>query len=826
MVTNRDCPEASSLAEYAASDTTDATGRSLDRHLAECRKCLHRFLELGRKSAAPDVPECHVVREVGRGRFGVVYKAWWTRGTPRLVALKVLTSPSEMERSRFEREIGVLKKLDSPWIVKCHESGTTGENLYYVMDFVEGVHLDHYLEHPPLHLDGKLRVFQRVCRAVADAHDRGVVHRDLKPRNILIDDDGNPHVLDFGICSINKEDWGTSTQATITHPGDVIGTLRYMSPEQAWGGSAGPIDERSDIWALGIMLHEIVTSGGYPYSLEPMPEKPIHEALLERIRKELPRLPNLSALPRGRDLEVLLERCLAWDADQRMRSSAILADDLERYLNGRRIITNPPGIGYRARRLLVGAAVRSRGALAICFAATTMVLLTATFYLGRVGWLVTGRDYQDHSRRGGAWSPAGDVRDDFTIVAVGDQSIEPVTAYAREHSIVDVTEDLRTWRAVHGRLMERLVSFPPRVLVWDYYFTSPRPADVHFVNGLQRLHSAGTPVVLATFDFDQEGRPKLSPGITEPLGDGLRFGIITARDMVARPGEFPLALRRDQATVPSLALSTLAAVLHSNAQLDLEWPARDRPLQLIYRLSPGAYLRERDQVALTTAFSLQRDDEPAQKGDLLACTRMKLSHPSTWENRTVPYERILNGIDDELKEWVGGKVVIVGDLRRVPTGSVPDRHPVRFGATVIEEVPGVYLIADAVAGLLERRYMVAAFPPPTATFALMLLAAVMGCWLPTRPSVRATLSRTLGDDHALPLLALAAIGMGAMVGTHQAVSVHAGMATAACLLPAVGSFWVERARHRHFVVERREVLPNSFPLAAEGTLTLPSKQRT
>ena len=178
------CPDPVKLAEHAQNNLGREDTPALDEHLATCHACLDRFLELGKRSLVPDIPGCHVVKEIGRGRFGAVYKAWWLKDKPRTVALKILTCPGEMEKSRFDREIAVLTKLDSPWIVKCLDSGKTGDALYYVMDLVEGVHLDEYLESSTctVTLKGKLTVFQRVCRAVADAHAKGVVHRDLKPR--------------------------------------------------------------------------------------------------------------------------------------------------------------------------------------------------------------------------------------------------------------------------------------------------------------------------------------------------------------------------------------------------------------------------------------------------------------------------------------------------------------------------------------------------------------------------------------------------------------------------------------------------------------------
>ncbi|UCE61698.1 MAG: serine/threonine protein kinase, partial [Phycisphaerales bacterium] len=240
---------------------------SVEEHLSRCERCLDDLVSKGQDHSLPSIENCHIVGELGSGRFGVVYKAWWLKDEPRLVAVKCLSFAGAMERERFEREIKVLTEIDSPHIVKCFASGVAGGTSYFVMDLIRGVHLDEYLEISASGLEEKLTILQRVCGAVAEAHSRGVIHRDLKPRNILIDSDGQPHILDFGICGLEAEGWDSSVCQTITRPGDIIGTLKYMSPEQAWGGVSGPIDERSDTWALGVMLFEIVTNGGYPYDL-------------------------------------------------------------------------------------------------------------------------------------------------------------------------------------------------------------------------------------------------------------------------------------------------------------------------------------------------------------------------------------------------------------------------------------------------------------------------------------------------------------------------------------------------------------------------------
>ncbi len=831
MLRTPTCPDPTRLADHAQSNLGRQDAVALDEHLTGCRSCLDRFFELGRQSLTPTIPGCHVVKEIGRGRFGIVYKAWWLTDQPRTVALKVLTCPSEMETSRFNREIAVLTKLDSPWIVKCLDSGMTGDGLYYIMDFVDGVHLDEYLNTATEGLEEKLVIFQRVCRAVADAHAMGVVHRDLKPRNILIDPAGHPHILDFGICTVEDPDWSSWARGTITCPGDVIGTLRYMSPEQAWGGGAGPIDERSDIWSLGIMLYEIVTEGDYPYSLEATPDKPVHEALLERIRKELPHLPRLHLISRGRDLEILLERCLAWEPDHRLQSTAKLAEDLERYEKGRRIKTKPLRMPYRLKRLAVGAASRSRWVFSASFVTMLGITLWAAAFLFNIGWRVEGHRYQSQGSPPWMASESSQARDSIMIVGVSDDTIDAVVDFASKAHIDGVTGNLRTWRAVNGYLMQRLAESHPKAVTWDYYFRTPQAGDARLVSGIRALEDAGVPVILAALTYREDGSPDLSPGITQPLGERLRHGTIVARDTVRRPGEFVLAVKRPEArraaVVPSLALMTLAAVLHPDARADLDWQGRNRWINLLYEIEPGAYMRERDRIELTKVFTASRDEFAVRRGDLLACTRFELVRPAHWQRQTVPYETLLNCSDDELRTLVGGKLLVIGDVRVSRFGFRADRHTVKYGTSIVKDVPGCYLIADAVAGLLDRRYMRAAFPPAPVTFLCMLLVGAVGCVLPVRLAGRRMFERPSRRRLLwATLLTLSASCLAGMVLADTYAGVHLSMAGFSLATPMLGSFWVEFARNRHRIADRTRYrrAVESFGLTTGGTITLPQRR--
>lgn len=814
------CPSPERIAEYARRSLPEDSSRIVERHLSICRLCMGFFRDQPPAEGAVDVPKCRIVSELGRGRFGVVYKAWWLTERPQLVALKLLSYPGDMERHRFDREIHVLKKLHSPGIVRCLDSGPAGDRLYYIMDLIEGAHLDEYLKNRNLTLADKLAVFQKVCVAVADAHAAGVVHRDLKPRNILVDTENRPHVLDFGICSVDHADWSGSLKGTITHRGDVIGTLRYMSPEQAWGGVAGEIDARSDVWALGIMLHEIATDGAYPYSLRDTPEKPPHEALLDRIRRELPRLPRLRHLDRGRDLETLIERCLAWEARHRLPGAAPLATDLDRYIRGERIQTKPLSVAHRARRLAIGAAARSRWPFWSSFVAIASAAAWFLTFVSGAGWTVSLSDPR------GVAGPSSTWRDDARVIGVMDETVPRLIEYARANDVDSVSEDARTWRPVHVKLLQRLRHAPPRLVLWDYYFQSPQPDDAALADAINALERAGTPVVLAAAAFDEDGRPMLSDALLRHLTAPHRFGAIVARDMVDRPGEFVLAVR--QATslqvIPSATLAAIAAMREPSASLEVEWWDRRDPLLMLYRIDERGYLRKRDRVETTRAFESGAPSDWLQAGDLVAAATLPLDDPAHWERRTLRYEEVLFAEDHELPRMIGGRVAIIGDLRTRASAAAPDRHRVRVGGEVRADVPGCYLLADSLVALLDGRVMRLAWPPSGWMMIGVLTAALAGCVVPLRASMWRGLESPTGRRAlwlALGITLFAATT--AMWRARHPAMVAITLCVIAAAIPLAGSFAVEFARNRHHRAERARQAIEGFGFSSGGTITLPAR---
>src|SRR5262245_53689799 len=198
-----------------------------------------------------------ILRLLGEGGMGTVYEA--EQDNPRRpVALKVLrpglVSPALLRR--FAHEVHILGRLHHPGIAQIYEAGVAEDGQpFFALEFIRGLRLDEYARRHALDLAARLDLLARVCDAVQHAHDQGVIHRDLKPANILVDETGQPKVLDFGVARATDPDVPITADRTRT--GQLIGTLSYMSPEQVAADPAA-LDQRSDVYSLGVILYELL----------------------------------------------------------------------------------------------------------------------------------------------------------------------------------------------------------------------------------------------------------------------------------------------------------------------------------------------------------------------------------------------------------------------------------------------------------------------------------------------------------------------------------------------------------------------------------------
>src|SRR3954469_11883335 len=309
-----------------------------------------------------------LLQQIGEGGMGVVFMAEQTDPIQRIVALKIIKPGMDTRQviTRFEAERQALAMMDHPNIAKVLDAGTTESGRpYFVMELVKGVPITKYCDEKHLPLRARLELLLPVCQAVQHAHQKGVIHRDIKPTNVLVaeyDDQAVPKIIDFGVAKATAQKLTDRTM--FTEFGQVLGTVEYMSPEQAKFNQLD-IDTRSDIYSLGVLLYELLT-GSTPFARKRLNEAAFDE-MLRIIREEEPprpsarltsseTLPNVAAnrnlephklttLVRG-ELDWIVMKCLEKDRDRRYESASGFATDLQRYLNDEPIEAIRPSRAY------------------------------------------------------------------------------------------------------------------------------------------------------------------------------------------------------------------------------------------------------------------------------------------------------------------------------------------------------------------------------------------------------------------------------------------------------------------------------------------------
>ena len=273
-------------------------------------------------SSARTLGPYQLLEELGRGAYGVVYRAQREGGEE--VALKVLLTSDEDSVKRFEREAQITSRLQERGIVRTLDVGQEGRHPYYAMELCAGPTLKDRLREGPLRPSAAAELVAQLARAVAAAHQWGVIHRDLKPGNVILDAQRGPRITDFGLAK-------DTARERLTHTGDVLGTPVYMAPEQIRGRR---IDHRIDVYALGVILYEALC-GAVPYYAPDIQQlaRLIEAGRAKPLREQRAEVPA--------ELEAICSRAMARDPDERFPTASALADALQEHAPRQLAQTSP-----------------------------------------------------------------------------------------------------------------------------------------------------------------------------------------------------------------------------------------------------------------------------------------------------------------------------------------------------------------------------------------------------------------------------------------------------------------------------------------------------
>ena len=468
--------------------------------------------------ASPTFPthigQYRILRMIGQGGMGIVFEAEQEHPNRRL-ALKVLSTGviSQQMLRRFQREANLLARLRDPGIAQIYDAGVArtedGAGLsisqpFIAMELIPGLPLDEYARANTLSLQDKLRLFCKICDAMQHAHGQGVIHRDLKPNNILVEANGQPKIVDFGVSRSTKVDNHTTVVQTGT--GQLIGTLPYMSPEQV-GEASDEVDERTDVYSLGVVLYELLADR-LPYDIK---RRPIPDAIRAIQEDDPTRLSSIDRTFRG-DLETIVGKALEKEADRRYQSPMELATDIRRHLANEPLRARPASSMYQLRKF-----ARRNKAMVISVVAT----LTASILGGSVALVYAFRASRNASLAYERQTMSQRATYRSTIAAASAALRERDVATAERHLAL-APEDLRAWewRHLFCQLDESVASAP-----LDGHPQPPRIVDLSRGNAHAWFTNAGQTVCVA---YKRRGKLALQTWdarTLRPLGQWLDDGI-------------------------------------------------------------------------------------------------------------------------------------------------------------------------------------------------------------------------------------------------------------------------------------------------------------
>ncbi|HUU95486.1 MAG TPA: protein kinase [Phycisphaerae bacterium] len=765
-----ECPHREAVEALAHDALPDDQRPHAQQHLEYCERCRPFFRE---QTSAwfPTLENYTVVEKIGEGGFGVVYKAVH-HAKQRTEALKILFGRTPLRTAYFENEVHLIARLRHPNIATLYDAQLKRPPLYYTMEFVEGERLDHYLKSHKVSLAERIRIIKTVAEAVGYAHSEGVVHRDIKPQNILIDAADQPRIVDFGIAkklALAEQESGDG-EPSPGSPEGAVGTLGYVAPEQTAGR---PVDARADVFSLGVLLFHCVTGEAARWAAD--------TTLLGKVLHE-------RQISRAEDLAAIIHRAVEVDPQRRYCTCAAFVQDLENYLEGRAVQAHEGrSVAYQAARVAAYESLHHPYLVRGIFVGCAAVLLMSLTWLLGARWFTPG------------------TADGRTVLISFNQATRQALADGR------IGADLpglslfngKSWRLLHGRLMERLAQAKPLVVVWDYYFPDPQPDfDDAFVRGIQAVDA---PVLVGCRDFDVNGQPQMCPRIRDAV-DG--YGAMPSVRPETYTGEFEFVgcfQRGFERPIPGLAVAGFAAARFPDCRVDLEIKPPD--LHLRYRKrrpDPGQprWQRETDKIPIHTVAKLDSPRPGLLAGDQPVHLRVPIQPLEEWDARTTAYEDVLIADPKQLRQWFEGRVVVVGQM--FPG---EDQHLTESG----EKPFGCQLQAQALDALFSHTHLRRLTRVGLVVRVCLWCAAVAilaGIWKPRpRRSLR-----------AVTVVCTAVCALGVAIAVYAAawvtepVLVEIAIGTSCVLSAGSLALLANAIRQRQL-----QLAPEAFPVAPDGT---------
>ncbi len=673
-----------------------------------------------------------VRRVISTGPTGTIYEA--EQDHPRrLVSLKVMVPGPEhgaVARQRFDEEAQILAGLHHPAIAQVYEAGVlnvAGEGggavsvPYFAMEYVPSTRtLTQHARDRGLTIAQRLELCAEVCDAVQHAHHRGIIHRAIRPANILIDAGGRPKIIDFGFTRALSVE-----RAGDIHPAgdpESVESLFFVAPELLRRDPTEP-DARADVYSLGVLLYDLL-AGRLPWDPEDIGTR--DEGPTRALASTEPTRPSTLNHDLRGDAETIILTAMHRDLARRYRSAGDVAADIHRYLQSRPIAARRDSIGYVLRTMFAAAVARHPVPATLVAAGAAWLVATWPGPQLVFTWTPLGIWFE-RAAEALAPAPMHAPLSRVRLIAITDGT--DMEALAAAAGIAGVRNDQpRSFRALHGVLMERLAeSSGARVVVWDINFPSPQPGDSAFAAGVGALQKAGIPVIVGIhpWTLDPSAEPGIAPVI---LASGVRWGGASISGDEATPWKLDvIAWRADAEPQPSLVLEALAASQHPDAEGVYRVDTGRGQVEIRYRAPrPGSTRRHEVGRARVTIGAVDLMDEAKQgqglrQGDGCGSLVLRIPDDASLRAATIPYEEAFRAGPDERRALLGGAAVVLANLRdRSDYSTLPD------GRTISRAYAHLAALDALMGGPIIR------LPRPWHVGVLVLAAALVGATIPWR----------------------------------------------------------------------------------------------